>query len=165
MGFRTFCSVVFLMLGTNAFADDSFGGYQSQHDKLKGYQIVDAGNTKEFKTPIEKKRILQLYQLNERCFTMSSYFGLWGYAGRASMLLVNDNKDVKLALIEKNISDLEVKIEPISLVECQSDDDDLSNCGSAENCMKKMDKLQQKMLRQQKETESEIIRLKKSLGQ
>ena len=80
-------------------------------------------------------------------------------------MLVNDNKEVKLALIVKSILNLEIKLEPISLVECSSDDNDLSNCGTPENCMKKMDKLQKKLRQQQKDTEAELNRLKKSLGQ
>ena len=35
-------SIALFTINTGSNADDTFGGFQSQHDKLKGYYIVDA---------------------------------------------------------------------------------------------------------------------------
>lgn len=145
---------------------DTFGGFQSDHEKLKGFYIVDVGNTEELRTPFDQRQTSTIYKLNSRCFTSYGYIGSVGYSGNASLLLVNEKKETNIAFIEKTISNVEVKIEPISLVECESRksdfDKEIENCGSKENCLKIINNMQKKILQQYKEN---TLELNKSLSQ
>ena len=135
-----------LLLSGRSFAD-AFGGFQSEHDALKGYFIADVGNATEVKPPHGKQWTTDIYELNGRCFTISSYRHqrFWSFNGKASLLLVNEQKAVRLAFFEKQISDMEVKIEPIRIVECPSDAAVVAPCETTEECAQRLEQLKQDM--------------------
>ncbi len=120
-------------------ATDTFDSYQSEHEKLKGFVIVDAGNTEKVHMPFDSYQTDAIFKLNSRCFTSNTLGGI-GFVGTASLLLVNENKEMKIALIENKMSNLQVNIEPIRVVECSSGKSDfdkqLEKCGANETCIK-----------------------------
>lgn len=141
-------------------AGDSFGGFQSQHEELKGYYIVDAGNAKKVDPPFGKQWTKDLFELNGRCFTMDSY-QYWGYDGKAGLLLVDKQQDVRLALIEEDFTNLKVKLEPITLVECPAESGVERPCTTQEECTERLEKLKKQIEQQQKDTEKLLKQLEK----
>jgi hypothetical protein len=46
------------------------------------------------------------------------YISYWGYGSKAALLLVNQQKDIKLALIESSVGSIKVDLQSITLVNC-----------------------------------------------
>jgi len=147
------------------FADDSFGGFDSQHSELKGYYIVDVGNATEIEPPFGKRWEKEIYQLNGRCFTIDSYRYqvFWGYSGKAGLLLVNERRNIRLALFEKDISNLKVKFEPITLVECPRESGVMRTCATQEECTERLKQLEKQAVQQRKKTEELIKQFREEM--
>lgn len=148
---------------SRVLAGDSFDGFQSQHKELKGYYIVDAGNATKVDPPFGKQWAKDLFELNGRCFTMDSYqyLDLWDYGGKAGLLLVNKQQDVRLALIKEDITNLEVKLEPITLFECPAESGVVSPCTTEEECTERLEQLKEQIENQRKDREKLIRQLER----
>lgn len=85
---------------------------------MRNYVIADVGEVSQVDPPINTKWEQDVYQMNGRCFFFSGYMGYWGYGGKAAFLLVNAQKDVKVAIFETAIGSVKVDLQSIVLVEC-----------------------------------------------
>lgn len=92
----------------------------SKHAAMKNYVIIDVGEVSGVEPPFNTKWQDDVYQMNGRCFSFSGYMGYWGYGRKAALLLVNTQKDVKLALIESAIGSVKVELQSIVMLECPS---------------------------------------------
>lgn len=101
-------------IAANCSGWDSFG----DHSQLKGYFVVDVGEVSEVPAPANTTWNDPLYKMNDRCFTFFGYQGYWGYGTKAGLLVVNDSKLVKLALVETSISSVKVELKNITLYKC-----------------------------------------------
>lgn len=85
---------------------------------MKDYYIAGVGEVSQVEPPFNTKWEQDVYQMNGRCFCFSGYMGYWGYGGKAAFLLVNAQKDVKVALFETSIGAVKADLQSIVLVEC-----------------------------------------------
>lgn len=86
--------------------------------EMKNYVIADVGEVSQVDPPINTKWDRDVYQMNGRCFYFSGYMGYWGYGDKAAFLLVNAQRDVKVALLETSIGSIKVDLQSIVVVEC-----------------------------------------------
>lgn len=108
-------TAISLMICVNSYA---FDGYGSEHIKLKNKVIAAIGEAKEVDPPTGTEWKDQVYSLNSYCFTMSGYYGYWGYGGKSAMLITDTSKLVQLAIFEKSISDINVKVNYVNIIQC-----------------------------------------------
>lgn len=87
---------------------------------MKNYFIAEVGEVSQVDPPMNTKWENDVYQMNGRCFYFAGYMGYWGYGSKAAFILVNAQKDVKVAFFESSIGSIKVDLQPIVLVECPS---------------------------------------------
>ena len=116
----------------------------SEQEEMKGYNIVDVGQVTELNPPINTKWETDIYKMNEYCFSLSGYMGYLGYAGPAALLLANEKKDIKLAIIKSEIGSLKVQLHTVRMYQCPS-----YNINNAiknnENYIKKLEQLKKEL--------------------
>lgn len=119
MWLRRFALSALITAVSSSASADGWAAF-SEHAKMKNYTIADVGDATEVQRPFNPnaEMLPKVYQLNGRCFTMLGYVGFWGYGGKSALLLVNEQKDVELALIETSLSSVKVEMKPISIVRC-----------------------------------------------
>ena len=93
------------------FQAEIFGA--DDYKELKGFQIVEIGNTKTFGTAVNST----IYRLNDTCYVLDR-FNPGFRANRASMILANEARDIKAAVFEHTYSGLKVTTESIQIVVC-----------------------------------------------
>lgn len=109
-------AVALAMMPLSAHADGwALFGKQSA---MKNYVIADVGEVSPVDPPVNTKWEQDVYQMNGRCFYFPGYMGIWGFGGKAALLLVNAQKDVKVALFETSIGTVKADLQSIVLVEC-----------------------------------------------
>lgn len=84
---------------------------------MSGYLIAEVGEARKLDPPINTRWVQDVYQFNGHCFTSLGYF--W-FGTKPALLLVNDKKQIKLALLETSFSSIKVEVDSIMLVECPS---------------------------------------------
>ncbi len=134
--------ILFSLISTHANSD----GWAtfSEHEKMKGYNIVDVGQVTELSSPLNTKWDTDLYKMNEYCFSLSGYIGYLGYSGPAALLLVNAQKDIKLAIIKSEIGSLKVQLHSIRMYKCPSND--INNAiKNNEDYIKKLEQLKKEL--------------------
>lgn len=92
----------------------------SEQAQMKGYVIAEVGEVSEVEPPFNTKWEDDVYQMNGRCFSFSGYNGYWGYGSKAALLLVNAQKNIKLALIESSIGSIKTELKSVTMLECPS---------------------------------------------
>lgn len=90
----------------------------SKQSEMKSYIIADVGEVSQVEPPINTKWEEDVYQINGQCFYLPGYVGNWSYGSKAAMLLVNAQKDIKLALFEAWIGSVKADLQSIVLIEC-----------------------------------------------
>ena len=138
--FRVAALVVALTLSVATFTSSAFGGFGVNQSQLKGAFIAEVGEAHEVEPPSGAKWKDQIYSLNSRCFTLSGYFGYWGYGGKPAMLVVKENKLINLALFESLGSTPSVDLFPVQMVQCPESANVLPSCDglTSEQCQKAM---------------------------
>ena len=129
----------------------AFGSFSSEHEQLKNKVIVAVGEAKKVDPPSGAEWKEQVYSLGSYCFTMSGYYGYWGYGGKPAMLVVNDRKLLELAIFETFSSDIDVKLNYVTMIQCPAHANITPSCDglSPDQCKTLMDaylkKLKQKL--------------------
>ena len=130
--------ILFSLVSTNV--NSNGWALFSEQEKMKGYNIVDVGQVTELRPPINIKWDTDLYKMNKYCFSISGHIGHLGYDGPAAFLLVDAQKDIKLAIIKSEIGSLKAQVHSIRIYECPS-----SNINNAiknnEDYIKKLEQL------------------------
>ena len=137
---RTIALLAGLVLVNSATPSNAFGGFGNDQSKLKGVFIAEVGDANEVDPPPGATWEDQLYSLNSRCFTLFGYYGYWGYGGKPAMLVIDQNKIIKLALFDSTYGSLEVKLFLAQMVQCPAHANIPPNCDdlTAEQCQKAM---------------------------
>lgn len=107
-------TVAVFSLSANANGWAAFG----KQAEMKNYVIADVGDVSQVDPPMNTKWEKDVYQMNGRCFYFSGYIGYWGYGGKAAFLLINAQKDVRVALFEASIGSVKADLQSVVLVEC-----------------------------------------------
>lgn len=109
-------AVVLLLLAACAFADgfDTFG----KQDDLKKTVIVDVGEAEKIDPPRGKLGAREVIKLAGKCFEPSDYLGYWGYGKKAALLLVDQSRIVKIALLENGSGSIKVDVIRVTRVDC-----------------------------------------------
>lgn len=135
---------VFLAVAS-AQADADGWAIMSQQAQLKNNVIVDVGEVSKVEPPFNTKWENEVYQMNGRCFTFSSYMGYWGYGGKAALLLANAQKVVQLALIESAIGSIKVELHSISMLKCPAGTNVMPYSDDPEEQLRLLKKRQEEM--------------------
>ena len=112
---------------------------------MKNYVIVDVGEVSSVDPPVNTKWEQDVYQMNGRCFYFPGYVGYWGYGGKAAFLLVNAQKDVRVALFETAIGAVKVDFESAVLVECPAGTNVMPYSDDPEEQLKLLQKRQEEL--------------------
>ena len=112
---NTLLTVLLQVVVSAAYASD--WGLFGDQDKLKNHTIADVGNISKITPPYGATWDIELYKLNNRCLGISGYSKPTMYSSTAAMLLIDNSKNVKLAILENSIS-IEVKLFPVSVYKC-----------------------------------------------
>lgn len=92
----------------------------SEQAQMKGYVIADVGEVSEVDPPFNTDWENDVYQMNGRCFSFAGYNGYCGYGSKAALLLINAQKNIKLALIESSIGSIKTEMKSLTMLECPS---------------------------------------------
>ena len=141
--------LVITLFSDQTWAFDAIG---SDHARLRNSVIAEVGEAKEVPPPSGATWENQVYSLNSRCFTMFGYFGFWGFGGKSAMIVIDENKIIKVAIIEPSIGNVNVKLNPIRLIQCPSHATILPSCDglSASECTKLLGKYRDDLQRKLK---------------
>jgi hypothetical protein len=118
---RFFAATILIAISLQANADGWAIG--SQHSALKNYAVVEVGEVSEVQPPFNTRWNENVYQMNGRCFTLSSYSGYWGYGAKAAMLMANAQRDIRLAIFEASIGAVKVNLQSIAVIKCPAGTD------------------------------------------
>ena len=110
------CLIVIQALCSSRAA--GFGGIGSGHVQLKNSFIVEIGVVRSAPPPVNTNWVDEVYSLNCRCFTMLGYFGFDGFGENPAMLVVDENKLIRLAVFEQFIGTINVKINFVRMKKC-----------------------------------------------
>ena len=139
--FRIIFLVWLSIFSINGRAGEFTGSlFDRTYQDLKGFYIAEIGNMKRNVTSSGES----IYQLNETCFVLNSKTI---YSSKqASMLLVNKDEEIKVALFEDEIFGIKVSLEPISIIKChQGMLNDLEiDCTTPEKCNETLNKLKKR---------------------
>lgn len=100
------------------FADnwETFGKQEQMIDHL----IVDVGNVTTVSLSLDPKKKKEIYRIGKTCFVLDDVISYSNINSKAGILLLNDNKDYKLALIDTAILAIKVDLEEVTIVDCIS---------------------------------------------
>ena len=88
-----------------------------QLQELKGHVVIDAGDTNKIATLGRISEPLVWYRLNGRCYR-GDYPGTWDKRPKQSILLIDRNKVLKLAIIEPSSVSTDVKVFTVKELPC-----------------------------------------------
>jgi hypothetical protein len=117
---RFFLSSILVILSTFSFVclANTFG-ILDDHAKLKNTKIVEAGDAEEFSNygqiGIDGKNANKI-RLNNKCFTSDASYSLSNKT--ASLLISDERKNLFIALLNKSVLSIDVKIIPVSEASC-----------------------------------------------
>lgn len=98
---------------------DGFAGL-GEHSRLANHAIVEVGDVEKMEPPPGTKWSSEVLRINSRCFEVGGFLGFWGFGKKAGMLLVDQSRSTKLALLEVDLSSIKVEIKPVQIVDCPS---------------------------------------------
>ena len=109
-----------LLISSQAFAD-GFYPYGSTQDKLKKTVIIDAGDAQRINIPYSRENGITdtkaAIKIADRCFEPLGYlWGTWISGKKAALLLMDQSKSFKVALLESEGS-YAVKVDVITVTE------------------------------------------------
>jgi hypothetical protein len=107
---------ILLVAATTSLA----GGWDmmGNHAALKNHVIADVGEVSEVNPPLDTRWSDDVFQINGRCFIFSGFAGFSDYGSNSALLLVSDQKQVKLAIIKSSINSIKVEVKEITIVQC-----------------------------------------------
>lgn len=125
--FKMVCTVfAYGIAGNLAFAD-GFDTFSKQKELIRSV-VVDVGEAEKVDAPINNSFAGDTIKLAGRCFKPLRYLGSWGLGKKAALLLVDQSKAVKIALLENGIGSIKVDVIPVTEALCQANySDDLSS--------------------------------------
>lgn len=112
----TFVGLILIIFSLQVHADGwaTFG----KQSEMKGHVITDVGEASQVEPPFNTKWDRDVYQINGRCFYFLGYIGHWGYGGKAAFLLVNAQRETKIAIFETSIGSVKADLQSVILVQC-----------------------------------------------
>lgn len=106
---------------------DGFDTFGKQKELIRTV-VVDVGEAEKIDAPIGNSLAGDTIKLAGRCFKPLGYLSSWGYGKKAALLLVDQSKAVKIALLENGIGSVKVDVISVTVVPCQANySDDLSS--------------------------------------
>lgn len=122
---KVMLSSLLLMLFLNAIpVRGDWAAFGSEHGLMKGFVIAAVGKiSAESKYDPKTFERLQWYEFRESystkfCFKLKSFYGSSDLGDQAALLLVNESKEVRLAIIESSIGNIKVQVEEMEPVQC-----------------------------------------------
>ena len=115
--------LLLLLSAAPAHADWAF---MSKHKELEGTAIAYVGEvSQESKYIYDTFQNLEWYEFKrgvstEFCFEFSGLIGLWGLGDKPALVVVDEHKNVKLALLESSMGNIKVTLHSIVEVGCPS---------------------------------------------
>lgn len=107
-----------LLIPTLAYGDgfELFG----RQDDLKMTVIADVGEAEKISAPFGNLGARDMIKINGRCFEAIGSIGSWGYGRKAAFVVVDQAKNVKIAILETGISSVKVDVISVVQVDCSS---------------------------------------------
>ncbi len=136
-----------LALFTTANVDADGWALFSQQAQMKGYFIAEVGDVSAVEPPFNTEWENDVYQMNDRCFSFSEYNGYSGYGNKAALLLVNAQKDVKLALIESSIGSIKTELKSVTMLACPAGTNVIPQSDDLEQQLRHLQKQRDEMKR------------------
>jgi len=138
-----------LVAASSSLADGwaTFG----DHAALKNHVVADVGEVSKVAPPPDTKLSEDVFQINGRCFIFSGLTGFWGYGSKPALVLVNVQKQFKLALVESSIGSIRVEVKEITLVQCPQASDVLPYSGDPQERLELLQKRQEELKRRLEE--------------
>jgi hypothetical protein len=87
-------------------------------DELKKTVIVEAGDAELLPTPFGSLGKKETVKVANYCFEPTGYISGWSYGKRAALVLVDEQKNIKLALLEDSIGSVKVSTTGVVQVNC-----------------------------------------------
>jgi hypothetical protein len=115
---RLFCLVIlYVTLFSVAAMADGFDTFAAI-EKLKGSVIVEAADAEFIPSPrgILSKDVK--VKVVNYCFEPTEYFSGWSYGKRAALILIDQQKNIKLALFDNGIGSVNLSVIAVSQVSC-----------------------------------------------
>jgi hypothetical protein len=107
------------MFISNPLLADGFDFF-GKHGDLKMTVIVDVGDAEKISAPYGKYPTKDTIKLAGRCFEpYYPYLGIWGVS-KAALLLVDQNKNIKIALLENSLNSIKVEIISVAQIDCDT---------------------------------------------
>lgn len=107
-----------LVVGSGVAAADGFDMF-SQHEEMKGHVVLAAGDfeivARAGSTPAGG---VEMVKINLNCFRLERAPSSWLHGKKAGLLLVDHNKQARVALIEDSIGFIKVQTIPAERVKC-----------------------------------------------
>jgi hypothetical protein len=151
--------VAAFLFASIAYAD-GFGIF-SEHEKLKGHAIVDAGDIERIEirssSGFGPKEFLKL---GGRCYEPIFSLPFWSYGKKAGLVLVDSTKSGKIALLENGIGSVDVKVIPVTQVGCASVGDPDGPQDTQQRLLE-LRRKQEELQRRREETLRQLEELKK----
>ena len=120
------CRLLSLLIVLTSAPAQADWAFMSQHKNLEGNAIAYVGQvSQESKYIPDTYQTLEWYEFKrgfstQFCFEFSGLTGLWGLGDKPALVLVDEQKSVKLAFIESSIGNIKVTIHSIVQVGCPS---------------------------------------------
>ena len=111
---KQFRLVVALLVIPTAASADGFDMF-SRLDEVKKTVIVEAGDAELIAVPFGSVGKRETVKIASYCFEPTGYISGWSYGKRAVLVLVDQQKNVKLALLDNGIGS--VKLTTIAVVQ------------------------------------------------
>lgn len=112
-----------------------------EHVNLNNNIIVEAGDVEKLDQPDGTSSNNEILKINSRCLQPSGYMGYWGYGKKAGLLLVDNARTTKLALLESSVGSIKVTINPVLIVECPTTFSDGDQQKLIDDIKKRIEKL------------------------
>ena len=113
----TFALTVLLLPA--AASADGFDMF-SRLDEIKKTVIVEAGDAELVSSPSRSGLSKDVVRLGTYCFEPIGYLSGWSYSKRAALVVADQQKQIKLILLENGIGSIKVTVVPSIQVECSS---------------------------------------------
>lgn len=138
-----------LVVTTTSLADGwaTFG----EHAALKNHVVADVGEASKVDPPPDTRWSNDVFQINGRCFIFPGLTSFWGYGSKPALVLVNEQKQTKLALVESAIGSIKVEVKEITLVQCPQGSDVLPHSDDLQERLKLLQKRQDELKRKLEE--------------
>ena len=147
---------VLILIPCSALADgfDPF----SKHEELRGHLIIDSGDVERVSSPIGQLPISELFKVgSNKCYSPLGSVSSWGFGKRAGLVLMDKDRDIKLAIIESGVGSIKIQSFPVVQMSCQNLNTDRSS-----PTLEQLQQRLQEQLRLQESLQRESDRLRKS---